>query len=96
MGEKHQTPETFFDVAEIYNRLDQVIYDHREEEEKYGRVISDEMTSKYESALNILIHIRRMHPQPDSEKAFIKVLDDVKEKHGMDESVYSIIIQQVY
>ena len=97
MTEKHTTPETSFDVGEIYSRLDQAIYEHREEEEeKYGRKISDEKTKTYETAINVIVAIGRMNPRPNSKEDFIKTLDGMKKEHGIDDFAYRAIMEHVY
>lgn len=96
MTEKHEKPETYFEVNEIYSRLDQAIFEHREEEEKYGRQISDEMVKTYEEAINIVVAIGRIQPHPDSKEKFQQVLDKMKKEHSINDAVYRIIIEQVY
>jgi uncharacterized protein YabN with tetrapyrrole methylase and pyrophosphatase domain len=95
MAEKQTKPETF-DVSELYGRLDQALYDHREEEAKYERVITEEMAKRYESAINTAIEIGRMHPHPIPKEELHKVLDKMKKDGEIDESVHRIIMEHVY
>lgn len=96
MSEKHKTPEAFFSVTEIYERMDQAIYDLKERAEKFERPLSEETIKSHESALNVIIAIGRMNPQPDSEKKFKDILEEAKESGKIDEESYRLIMQQIY
>ncbi len=96
MHEKHKTPEAYFDIGEIYTRLEQVIYDRKEEDEKYERTTSDEMKKQYDLAIQAVVAIGRMNPHPDSPEKFTKALEDIREGLGLEDATCRLILQQVY
>lgn len=95
MAEKQTQPETF-DVSELYGRLDQSLYDHREEEAKYDRKMTEETAVKYESAINTAVAIGRMQPRPNSKKEIQKILDKMKKDGDINDAVYRTIMEHVY
>ena len=96
MPEKHTKPEAYFDVGEIYTRLEQFIYDRKEEDGKYGRTTSDEKSRQYDLAIKAVIAIGRMNPRPDSPDKFTRSLEEIREGLGLEEATCRLILQQVY
>lgn len=96
MNEKQPQPETFFDVAEVYDRLDQAIYDYKERLETYGQTLSEETSNKHASAKDFLNNLKESNPPIKSEAELIKKIDDAKMTGNIDEATHRLIMSQVY
>jgi hypothetical protein len=96
MDEKQIKPEAFFDVAEIYDRLDQAIYDHKEQLELYGHVLTEEIDKTHKSAVELLNNIKKLDNPINSQKELIKKIDDAKMSGAIDDATYRLLMSQVY
>ena len=96
MTEKHQTPETFFDVDDISSRLDQVIYDYKETLEKFDVTSTEEEAEIQRSAVNTLETIKLMNPRFNSEAEFVEKLNHAKTAGTLSEKAYRLIMAQTY
>jgi predicted site-specific integrase-resolvase len=96
MSEKHKIPETFFDVAEIYSRLDQAIYEHKERLERFGQELSDEDKDTEKFAIDILNEIKVKNPNLNSESEFMKILNEAEKSGAINEKAKRLILSQVY
>ena len=96
MDEKQIKPEAFFDVAEIYDRLDQAIYDHKEQLELYGHVLTEEIDKTHKSAVELLNNIKKLDNPINSQKELIKKIDDAKMTGVIDDATYRLLMSQVY
>ncbi len=95
MNEKHQTPETFFDVDEISFRLNNAIHSYNESYEKFEKELSAEEIEIQRSATEALESIKATSPKISSEELMRK-LDEAKKDGTLSEKAYRLIMAQTY
>jgi hypothetical protein len=95
MDEKQTKPEASFNVADIYDRLDQAIYDHKEQLELYGHVLTEEIDKTHKSAVSFLNTIKESSPSVNSQEELTKKIDDAKMSGVIDDATYRLLMSQV-